>query len=38
LAERYDVHPKQITQWKTESLQRAEVFATAAEEREHARP
>jgi transposase-like protein len=34
LAERFDVHPTQITQWKEELLHRAvEVFATAADQR-----
>jgi transposase-like protein len=34
MAERFDIHPNQVSQWKDELLQRAaEVFATAADNR-----
>jgi len=35
LAARFDAHPNQITQWKTQPLERAaEVFASGAERRQ----
>ena len=38
LAEQFDVHSSQITQWKTELLERAtELFSTAAERAASAR-
>ena len=39
LAEQFDIHPNQITQWKSELLARAmEIFATTAEKSGEAGP
>jgi transposase len=39
LSQQFDVHVNQITQWKSQLLERAsEVFATTAERRESAGP
>lgn len=39
LAQQFDVHPNQITQWKAQLLERvSEVFATAAERKDATGP